>query len=258
MTNLNKTGSNWVIRSKLNPQAILRLFCFPYAGSSALVFRTWSEYLPASVEVCAVELPGRGTRFTETPFTCLKSLVEESAIALLPYLDKPFAFFGHSMGALVSFELSRLFRQKYSLSPLHLFVSAHRAPQIPNPNLPIYTLPEPALLQELCHLNGTPKAVLENAELIQLLLPIFRADFEAIETYIYQAKPPLECPITAFGGLSDTQTNIEQLEAWANQTTAAFSLQMLKGDHFFLYSAQSQLLQYITQQLQSLASITTS
>lgn len=258
MNNLTKTGSNWVIRSQLNPQAILRLFCFPYAGSSALVFRTWAESLPVSVEVCAVELPGRGTRFTETPFTRLKSLVEESAIALLPYLDKPFAFFGHSMGALVSFELTRLLRQKYSLSPVHLFVCAHRAPQIPNPNLPIYTLPESAFLQELCHFNGTPKAVLENAELMQLLLPILRADFEAIETYIYQLKPPLEFPITAFGGLSDTQTNIDQLEAWATQTTAAFSLQMLKGDHFFLHSAQSQLLQYITQRLQPLASITTS
>jgi medium-chain acyl-[acyl-carrier-protein] hydrolase len=175
----------------------------------------------------------------------MEPLVQAIATALLPHLDKPFALFGHSMGAIVSFELARLLRQNYGISPVYLFVSGRRAPQIPHPKPPTYNLPEPAFLAELRRLNGTPKAVLENAELLQLLLPIVRADFEALETYFYQAQPPLECPIAAFGGLSDTETNIDNLEAWANQTTAAFSLQMLPGDHFFLHSAQSQLLQYL-------------
>ena len=186
----------------------------------------------------------------ETPFTRMEPLVQAIATALLPHLDKPFVLFGHSMGALVSFELVRLLRKQYGISPVHLFVSGRRAPQIPNPNLPTYTLPEPAFLAELRRLNGTPEAVLENAELLQLLLPIVRADFEVVETYIYQAELPLECPITAFGGLSDAETKINELKAWANQTTAAFSLQMLIGDHFFLYSSKLRLLQCLAQELQ--------
>lgn len=240
-SNLN----TWIARSKPNSQARIRLFCLPYAGGGSVAYRTWADSLLPSVEVCAVELPGRGMRLREKAFTRMEPLVQAIATALLPHLDKPFALFGHSMGAIVSFELARLLRQNYGISPVYLFVSGRRAPQIPHPKPPTYNLPEPAFLAELRRLNGTPKAVLENAELLQLLLPIVRADFEAIETYIYQAQPPLECPIAAFGGLSDTETNIDNLEAWANQTTAAFSLQMLPGDHFFLHSAQSQLLQYL-------------
>ncbi len=188
-------------------------------------------------------------RLRETPFTRMQPLVQAIAIALLPQLDKPFALFGHSMGAVVSFELARLLRQNYGISPVHLFISGRRAPQIPNPNPPTYALPEPAFVAELRRLNGTPEAVLENAELLQLLLPIVRADFEAIETYVYQAQSSLDCLITAFGGWSDAEARINELEAWANQTTATFSLQMLPGDHFFLYSAKSRLLQYLTSAL---------
>ncbi|GAA6624139.1 hypothetical protein NUACC26_099640 [Scytonema sp. NUACC26] len=142
-------------------------------------------------------------------FTRLESLVEALAQALKPYLDKPFAFFGHSMGALVSFELSRLLRNKYKLRQL----------------------------------NGTPKAVLENAELMEILLPIVRADFTVLETYVYSYEPPLDFPIATFGGLEDTQANYEELEAWREQTNSAFSLDMLPGDHFFINSAQSLLLE---------------
>ena len=254
---LTSNFNSWIACPKPNPQASLRLFCFAYAGGGALTFRTWSDSLPMSVEVCAVELPGRGTRLRESPFTRMEPLVQAIAIALLPQLDKPFAFFGHSMGALVSFELACLLRKKYGINPVHLFVSGRRAPQIPNPNPPTYALPKPAFVAQLRRLNGTPEAVLENAELLQLLLPTVRADFEALETYIHQAEPPLDCPITAFGGLADSETNIDELEAWANQTTTAFSLQMLPGDHFFLYSVKSQLLQCLSQQLRSLVSIVT-
>lgn len=240
-SNLN----TWIARLKPNSQARIRLFCLPYAGGGALTYRTWADSLPSSVAVCAVELPGRGTRLREKPFTRMESLVQAIATALLPQLDEPFALFGHSMGAIVSFELARLLCQNYGISPVYLFVSGRRAPQIPHPKPPTYNLPEPAFLAELRRLNGTPKAVLENEELLQLLLPTVRADFEALETYIYRAQPLLECPIAAFGGLSDTETNIDNLEAWANQTTAAFSLQMLPGEHFFLSSAQSQVLRYL-------------
>ncbi|MBD1902832.1 thioesterase II family protein [Trichocoleus sp. DQ-A3] len=240
---------------KPNPLSSLRLFCFPYAGGGALNFRTWSQGLPVGVEVCAVELPGRGKRILEAPFTQALPLVQAIAHALLPYLDKPFAFFGHSMGALVSFEVARLLRREYGMSPVHLFVSGRSAPQLPLQEPPIHSLPQPAFIEELRRLNGTPKAVLENVELMELLLPILRADFAVLETYVYAAEPPLQCPITAFGGLQDVKVSVDRLEAWRQQTSAKFSLQMLPGDHFFVQSAQPLLLQFLSRELNSISTV---
>ncbi|MHC5826649.1 MAG: thioesterase II family protein, partial [Nostoc sp.] len=172
--------NSWVICPQPNPQANLRLFCFPYAGGSAAIFRTWPNNLPSNVEVCAVEYPGRGRQIQSAPLTRLEPLVEAIAPILIPYLDKPFAFFGHSMGGLVSFELTRLLRSQYSLAPFHLFISARRAPQIPLTKPPLHVLSDPDLQRELYSLNGTPKAVLESMELMQMFLPILRADFAVL------------------------------------------------------------------------------
>ncbi|MBD2773047.1 thioesterase II family protein [Iningainema tapete] len=234
-----------------NPQASMRLFCFPYAGGRSLIFRSWFNSLPKSIEVCPIELPGRGTQIGIAPFSQLEPLVSALAPALLPHLDKPFAFFGHSMGALVCFELARLLRKQYSLEPIHLFVSGQGAPQIPDPDRSIHTLNEPEFIEKLRSLNATPKAVLENTELMQLLIiPVLRADFAVAETYVYTAEPPLNCPITAFGGLQDSEVSGSELQGWQEQTNAAFSLQMFKGDHFFIHSAQSLVLQFLSQELQ--------
>jgi medium-chain acyl-[acyl-carrier-protein] hydrolase len=242
--------NSWVICPQPNPQAALRLFCFPYAGGSSLVFRTWSDSLPTTVEVSAIELPGRGRQIQLAPFNKIEPLVDAIASQIQPYLDKPFAFFGHSMGGLVSFELARLLRKKHGISPVNLFVSGRRAPQITNSKPPIYNLPEPAFIDELRHLNGTPKTVLENAELMQLFLPILRADFAVLETYVYTPEPPLECPITVLGGLQDLEVSCDQLQAWQNQTTGAFSLHTFPGDHFFLHSAQNLVLESLAKYLQ--------
>jgi medium-chain acyl-[acyl-carrier-protein] hydrolase len=187
-------------------------------------------------------------------FTQLQPLVQAIAPVLLPHLDKPFAFFGHSMGALVSFELARLLRKEYNISPVHLFVSGRHAPQIPDTKPPVHALPEPEFKEELRRLNGTPEAVLQNAELMQLLVPILRADFAVLETYVYTTEPPLNCPITAYGGSEDEEASYDELQAWQKQTNAAFSLQMFTGDHFFLHSAQSLLLQSLSQELHRITS----
>lgn len=133
---------SWIACRKPRLQARLRLFCFPYAGGGALIFRTWADGLPAEVEVCPVQLPGRGTRLMEPLFTQLLPLIQALSQALLPLLDKPFAFFGHSLGALVSFELARQLRRQYGVQPVRLFVSAGRAPQLPHRGLPVHALPE--------------------------------------------------------------------------------------------------------------------
>ena len=225
--------NSWITNSKQDPNAKLRLFCFPYAGGGASTFFPWSESLADSVEICPIELPGHGCRIEEHLFERIKPLTCELGSVLLPYLNKPFAFFGHSMGGLISFELAHLVRRNYNLSPVHLFISGRRAPQIPESKPPIHHLPEPEFLNKLRILNGTAEAVLENTELMELFLPILRADFAAVETYAYFQKPRLNCPITVLGGLQDDQVNCGDLEAWREQTDNIFSMQMFHGDHFF-------------------------
>lgn len=228
----------------------MRLFCFPYAGGSSLLFGKWKNILPKQIEVCPVELPGRFSQMQIPPFTCMEPLVSAIATSILPSLDKPFAFFGHSMGGLVSFELARLLRAKYNIQPAYLFISGRHAPQIPSPASPIHDLPEPEFIAQLRRLNGTPQAVLENAELMQILIPILRADFAVLENYTYIDEPPSDCAITLFGGLEDKEVSYNQLEAWRDMTTSSFHLQMFRGDHFFLHSAQHLLLQSIAQKLE--------
>lgn len=185
----------------------------------------------------------------EKPFSDLLALVQAIAAALEPDLDKPFAFFGHSMGAMISFELARHLRRKYGLLPAHLFISGRRAPKLVRTERVTYNLPESEFFDSLRNLNGTPKEVLEHRELMQLMSPLLRADFAVCQTYTYLHEPPLNCPLTVFGGLSDREVNRKQLEAWREETSASFVLRMLPGDHFFLDSAQATLLSLLSHEL---------
>ncbi|MGB7438932.1 MAG: alpha/beta fold hydrolase, partial [Candidatus Acidiferrum sp.] len=240
---------SWIAFRKPNPRVRLRLFCFPYAGSGASIFRIWSNSLPAGVELCPVEFPGRGTRPMETPFTQLAPLVEALAQALLPLMDEPFGFFGHSFGALVGFELARQLRRESGVQPVRLFVSADRAPQFSHRDRPMHALPEREFLTELRRLNGIPGKVLEEAELMRIMLPILRADLAVYETYTYSTELPLNCPISAFGGLQDDRVSRGDLEAWRDQTNASFSLRMFPGDHFFWHTTQLLFLQALSEEL---------
>jgi medium-chain acyl-[acyl-carrier-protein] hydrolase len=244
--------TSWLVCPKPNPQARLRLFCFPYAGGNAMIYRQWQASLPPSVEVCAVQLPGRGKRIQERPFDRLQPLINAAARALLPFFDKPFAFLGHSMGGLISFELARQLRRDSNRMPAHLFVSGRRAPQLPSREAPTYDLPEAEFLDALRRLEGTPAGVLQQPELMQLMLPLLRADFAVCETYAYTDEPPLDCPISAFGGLQDSDVERGQLEAWTAQTTAATRVRMFPGDHFFINSQQPLLLRALTHDLHQL------
>jgi medium-chain acyl-[acyl-carrier-protein] hydrolase len=239
---MTSPANHWLTYPKPNPQAKLRLFCFPYAGGSAWVFRPWLNHLPNSIELCPIELPARGKRWAESPITRLDILTKALKTAILSHLDKPFAFFGHSMGGLISFELTRLLAKEYHISPVYLFISGCRAPQIRDLDPPIHNLPEPEFIEELRRLNGTPKAVLENAELMELVLPALRSDFEIIETYDHSIETPLKCPIAVFGGLQDNEVSQDDLQAWHLQTSNTFSLEMFEGDHFFIDSVRSLLL----------------
>lgn len=241
--------SLWLRRPKPDPQAHLRLFCFPHAGGGASLFRSWPDALPPDIEICPVQLPGRESRLLEPSFSQLSPMVQTLTEVLHAYLSVPFAFFGHSLGALISFELTRQLRRQNNPGPVYLFISGCRAPQIPDPDPPIHQLPQSAFVRELHRLNGTPHEVLQNAELMQLVLPILRADFAVYETYIYANENPLDCPISVFGGLQDFKVGHDELLAWRDQTRGLFNLRMFPGDHFFLQSAQALLLRVISQDL---------
>lgn len=239
----------WFTCFKRDKDASLRLFCFPYAGGGSLIYRTWPQYLPAGVEGYSAQLPGRGTRLKEEPYTSLSSLVDAVATMLIRYSDKPFAFFGHSMGAMISFELAHKLRNEGRAEPVHLFISGTSSPQCHETVRKTYCLPDNELIDELRRLNGTPKELLEHAELLQLMLPLLRADFEVCQTYVYPARPPLNCPITVFGGLRDDEVTRQRLEGWREHTTASFSLEMLPGDHFFLHSSEKTLVSRVSREL---------
>lgn len=244
------TETSWLTGATPKARARLRLFCFPYAGGNAMIYRQWQASLPQSVDVCPVQLPGRGKRIQERPFDQLQPLVEAAAHALRPFFDIPFAFMGHSMGGLISFELARQLRRESNPMPVQLFISGRRAPQVPNREAPTYDLPEQEFVDALRRLEGTPVEVLQQPELMKLMLPLLRADFAVCETYAYTAEPPLDCPINVFGGLQDKDVEYRQLEAWASQTTGATRVRMLPGDHFFINSQQPLLLRAISHDLQ--------
>ncbi|MEK7327028.1 MAG: thioesterase domain-containing protein [Chloroflexota bacterium] len=255
---INKpTSSLWLARPVPRPEARLRLFCFPHAGGGVAVFRGWAQALPPEIEACYVQLPGRDSRLREQLHDRLLPLADVVAETLLPRLDKPFAFFGHSMGALLSFELARKLRRHHGLNPVHLIVSGRRAAHLPDPAPPIHQLSEAGFVAAIRRrYDGLSDAVLREPELMQIFLPILRADLAMVETYVCQPEDPLACPISAFGGLQDVNVSREVLDAWRVQTRGAFTLEMFPGNHFFLQSDQALLLPVVSRELeQSLAQL---
>jgi surfactin synthase thioesterase subunit len=242
-------NAKWVRCPKPNPQASLRLFCFPYSGGSASSFYAWEQALPMDVEVCSVQFPGRENRLREVPFTEMGALVTALEEALLPQLTRPYAFFGHSLGALVCFALARQLRKSGKPGPEHLFVSGHRAPQLPYTHELIHDLPVSTFIDKLRTYQGTSESVLQNTELMALLLPALQADFTVFETYTYAEEPPLDCPISAFGGTEDDKVSRIELAHWRVQTHNTFELRMFAGNHFFVQSNKALLLQALSQNL---------
>lgn len=243
----------WLAYREANPRARMRMFCFPYAGGGASIYRGWGASLPADVEVCPVQLPGRESRMREAPFTQSGPMVQAIAEGLQPYMNLPFVFFGHSMGAAIGFELARELRRRGQAQPVHLFVSGRRAPQTPSREEPIHGLPEPEFLVKLRELNGTPEEVLRHEELMKLLIPLLRADFEVNETYAYTPEEPFEFGISAFGGLGDEDVTREDVAAWQEHTRGRFRMRMLPGDHFFLHGSKHMVLEAVSRDLAEVA-----
>ena len=227
----------------------LRLFWFPHAGGGAA-----PRAFPA---VCPVRLPGREARIAEAPFERMEPLVAALADAIRPYLAQPFAFFGHSMGAAVAFELARLLRRRGQPLPKLLVASGARAPQFRRNYTPPPAPGDEQFLAELRRLQGIPDELIDDAALMRAVLPALRADASLYRRYAYTEDAPLDCAIRAYGGAGDSNVRREHLEAWAEQTTASFAVRLFPGGHFYMQSSQSEFLAALAADLNSVAGYVT-
>jgi len=243
------TPDPWVIYPRPNPRARLRLFCFPFAGGGASTYRSWPAHLPADIDVAAVQLPGREDRLREPAFHDARAVCSKLIDVLAPHFDRPFALFGHSMGALLAFELAQMLCAAGGPAPAHLFVSAHCGPRKAHCLPSVVGLSDRELVALLQTLSGTRDEVLQDADVMTLLLPLFRADLTICETYRYGAPEPLRCPISAFGGTFDDYVRRADVVAWRAETRGGFQARMFPGGHFFLNEAKPRLLQAVTDDL---------
>jgi medium-chain acyl-[acyl-carrier-protein] hydrolase len=229
-----KASSRWFDHLSRIQKPLFRLFCFPYAGGSAHLFRQWQSYFPHTLDVCLVHLPGRGARISEPAFTRFPELITVLAQEIECYVNDEFALYGHSMGAMISFELARELFRRHGRGPRRLFLSGSRAPQCHRTKKQTYDLPHDEFIAHLRELNGTPQALLDDQQALELFMPTLRADFEMVQTYEYRNGPPLPCPLNIYGGLQDPDVALEELRPWQLQTTATCDLKMFEGDHFFI------------------------
>jgi surfactin synthase thioesterase subunit len=227
-------GSPWVRRLQRSDRGV-RLLCFPHAGGAATYYAPLARALGGAgdVDVLALQYPGRQERLGERCIDSIDALVDAVVPELDGWLDRPFALFGHSMGAIVAYEVARILEVERGLVPRGLFVSGRRAPstyRVEN----VHRGGDPSLLREIVRLGGTPPQLLDDEDVRQMMLPALRGDYKAIETYVWEPGPPLSCPISAFLGAADPLTSEGEAAAWAQHTTGDFELRVFPGGHFYL------------------------
>lgn len=211
-----------------------RVFCFHYAGGSSGVFKQWVSASDLSVEFIPIELPGRGTRISEPCLERMDRLMDLMVGRLASVLDeRPFSFFGHSMGAIIAFEGAHRLQRKYGVQPSKLIVAGRHAPQCPDPTEFKIHMGDEALVQELKRLGGTPTEIIENAEILQFVLPMIRSDYRLHESYAYGGEK-LNIPIIAHAGSRDIEANPSIMKLWSEVTDGEFELKEFDGDHFFV------------------------
>lgn len=240
----------WLWPSAVAADRRINVFCLPFAGGGASFYRAWQPFTPATIALCPLQPPGREERYVEPPFASMPPLVAAACNVLMPFVSRPYALLGHSMGALACFEIARELRRRGALPPRHLFVSGAPAPHLARLIPPIYDLPEPEFFDALRRYGGVPDEVVNHPELMAMLVPRLRADLAVSGTYVYEEGAPLDCPITAFGGDADDVVERASVEAWREHTVGASRCEILRGGHFFLAAHAREV---VTQVARSLA-----
>jgi surfactin synthase thioesterase subunit len=242
--------NNWIHVAHPAESPRLRLFCFAHAGGGAALFRTWHEELPATVEVCGIQLPGRESRWKERPIPDVRQVLDQLVPVLQSRLDVPFVLYGHSMGAMLAFEMACELRRRRLPGPQALLVSGRQAPHLSAVRSGIATLSDAEFLDQICRrYQGIPEAVLGEPELLRFFLPVLRADFTLIESYRYTKEPPLTCPLSVYQGRDDQTVSFDQVAAWRCLTSGDFKLELLPGGHFFVQTDKVPLLRRVSREL---------
>ncbi len=251
-----KARGQWITPPRAGSTATtVRLFCLPHAGAGTAMYNQWQRALPSFVEVCPILLPGRESRLSEACVTESADLIARISEAVAEYLDKPYAVFGHSMGALLASELSHALVAGGQRAPGHLFVSGRNASHLPLHQRHLHQLPDDEFLAELdTRYGGLPKEILETPDLLELYLPILRADLTLLETHEYQLRGKLSCPLSVLAGKEDANISEAKLQAWSEHTTGPFELQWFEGGHFYLTgTSKPLLLALVSERLRALA-----
>lgn len=242
------TSTPWLIRRR-GSSGRIRLYCFPYAGGNAFHFLPWQTTLGPTIEVCAVQLPGRGERLGEAPYKSLPALIETVAAVIARQDPGPFAFFGHSLGGLIAFEVARYCKRINLTRPVRIFASGCDAPQHRSASRRLHELGDDALIAALKEYDGAPSSVFENTELMALTLPAIRSDFALAEKYHYRPGPPLDIPITVLAGKLDDRISAEQVEGWQKETTGTCHIRWFDGGHFFIHSERNAVIECLKTEL---------
>jgi len=238
--------NHWVTSVKATTQAKKQLICLPFAGGGASYYRRWHSIVPDTIAVSAMQLPGREERIDEAPFDRMQALVDAAMNGLIPALRPPYALFGHSLGALICYELIYALQKKGYPMPEHLFVSGAKAPHVKSTSAPVHELSDKALIEAVARYEGFDEEILNHPELMALLIPRLRADFALFETYTFQQRAPLPCPITAFAGQTDQYVTLDSVAAWHLHTLAEFQLDSFSGGHFFVNEFAPEMLEKIS------------
>lgn len=237
--------NRWITSVNATTQAKGQLICLPFAGGGASYYRRWNPIVPDTISMFAMQLPGREERMAEPPFDRMQELVQAAITGLIPALRPPYSLFGHSLGALICYELVHALAQQGYPMPEHLFVSGAMAPHIARATMPVHELPDNRLIEKVARYGGFAEEILEHPELMELLMPRLRADFALFETHTFQQRAPLPCPITAFAGQSDEYVRLDAVAAWQSHTAAEFQFESFPGGHFFLNESAPQILDRI-------------
>ncbi|HSH66895.1 MAG TPA: alpha/beta fold hydrolase [Bacteroidia bacterium] len=244
--------STWFVKPVNRPQAKINLFCLPYAGGNARIFQSWPEFLPEFVELVAIELPGRGRRIQEPAFDSMKSLVQELSSVLYSQIDKPYVIIGHSMGSRIALNTIHELGRLGCPPPLHFIASGSAPPHILKKRKKIHTLSDNEFINELQSYDGIRKEVINNKELMEIYLPLLRADFSVSAEEFLPNLPPLNCTATVFSGINDRYVSKEDCLAWQEYFSPPIEVSIFEGGHFFIDSAKKKVVGEISKILNTL------
>ncbi|MCP2166462.1 thioesterase II family protein [Goodfellowiella coeruleoviolacea] len=237
----------WIRRFHPAPDSDVRLVCFPHAGGSASFFFPVSRQLSPRLDVLALQYPGRQDRRNEPPIDSIAELADQAAEALRSWTDKPLAFFGHSMGAVLAYEVG-LRLQRSGTDLVELFASGRRAPSTVRDER-VHTQPDEGLIDEIKSLSGTDASLLGNEEILRMILPAIRSDYRAVETYVHQPGQRLSAPITVLVGDADPKVTLDEARKWQEHTTGAFDMKVFAGGHFYLTPHAAEVIRLIADRL---------